>query len=151
MWIPGIHLGWSGWKLVPLSFQPLNSSVSQEFFVIDNTSVSSTRISDMKKCPLIPIGNWLLAKARIQPKSNLVNECFIGVTYRNVGECYLQEQKWLRDNCITTPAWVTAHQSWEPGAQCRQLNRLETVLFQSAPQVSASSNRWACLRVFFVL
>lgn len=37
---------------------------------------------------------------------------FIGVTYRNMGE-ELQEQKWLKDRCITksTAAWVTAHKS----------------------------------------
>ena len=46
---------------------------------------------------------------------------------------YLQEQKWLKDSCITKahPSMGDSSQSWEPGAHCtacRQLNRLESVL-----------------------
>ena len=50
---------------------------------------------------------------------------FIGVTYRG-----RYKSKTIASP-KTTPAWGTAHKSWEPGVHCtiyRQLNRLESVL-----------------------
>ena len=45
---------------------------------------------------------------------------------------YLQEQKWLKDSCITKahPSMGDSSQSWEPGAHCtacRQPHRLGSV------------------------
>lgn len=74
---------------------------------------------------------------------------FIGVTYRNMGE-KLQEQKGLRDSCITNPApqhrWLfrKAGKLGEPCTACRQLSRLESMAFQrhwSEPLLQAAGPR----------
>ena len=64
---------------------------------------------------------------------------FIGITYRNVGEGYLQ------DSCITKAhnSMMTAHGSWELEAHYRaysQLNRLESVLSEKVWSKSLHSS-----------
>lgn len=59
------------------------------------------------------------------------------------------------------PAWVIAHRSWEPGAQCTScLSVLQQIAlsdsidlnpFQATQLDSLPSGSWSCLRVFFIL
>lgn len=78
--------------------------VTKLFLGRHNTHVSSSQIG-------IPGHN----KVWIPLKSNLMNQSvsFIGVTYKNMGEGLLQEQKSLNTAASSrlTPARVTAHRS----------------------------------------
>lgn len=75
------------------------------------------------------VGNWLTDQVRIPLQFNLGDQwvllgLFIDIWMRG----YLQEQKWPPPK--PTPARVTDHESWEPGAHClacRDLNMLGTV------------------------
>jgi hypothetical protein len=57
---------------------------------------------------------------------------FIGVPYRSMGEGLLTEAEMTQRTAASakiTPAWMTAHNIWEPGTlyTSRELNRLEAV------------------------
>lgn len=85
-----------------------------------------------------------LIKVQKPPQCSLVNQSvllglLIGISVRG----YLEEQKWVKDNHITTayPGVGDSLQSWEPGAHCavcRLLNGLESVLSWQLWLVSAS-------------
>ena len=82
------------------------------------------------------IGNLWQNKVWIPPKSNVVNQWVLE---------RLQEQKRLKDSCITKayPNMGGTSQSWESGTHCtscRLLNRLESVLSGSKPLPGSSTD-----------
>lgn len=80
----------------------------------------------------LQIGNPWQSKIQIPPKSSLLTQwVLVGLLTGIWVRSYLQEQKWLKDSCVTKATSGDGSQSWEPGAHwiaCRQLSRLENVL-----------------------
>lgn len=109
----------------------------------------------MNKCPLTsdrdPKTDQSTNLTKVQLGDQWLLLALLTFLWEIPGRAYLQEQKWLKNTCLTKPLSRMGDnsQSWEPVAHCSACTRLQSVLPKKFSQSEPSPGNPACLSLLY--